>query len=169
MLPGFNHNIKYKNKIFHIQTEDSGEENPIIISHIFIGGNIIATKKTNYSHLLGKENLFENVKAIMENQHKELIKELITGKYDSHPLLSEEEYTSSYRKEITESSHTINTSESESTSSRYNSKQKDTSPFKPISTTSNFTVFGENTISEESLDRIILKFLQENKIDKNKK
>lgn len=164
MLPGFNHNIKYKNRIFHVQTEDSGEENPLIISHLFIGGNIIATKKTNYSHLLGSENISNTVRSIMENQHKELIKELITGKYDSHPLiLNETEKTQSQLsaegissiENLKEKKH-----QPEETISYHN---QDKSPFKPINNKSTFTVFGEGTISEESLDQIILKFLKDNK------
>src|SRR5690606_34821597 len=35
MIPGFNHNIKHKGRIFHIQTEDSGPKNPHIITHLF--------------------------------------------------------------------------------------------------------------------------------------
>ncbi len=41
MVPGFNHNVKYKGQVFHVQTEDSGVENPHIITHLFLGGNIV--------------------------------------------------------------------------------------------------------------------------------
>ena len=39
MIPGYNHNVKYKEGVYHIQTEDSGLDNPHIITHLFIGGN----------------------------------------------------------------------------------------------------------------------------------
>ena len=52
MVQGFNHNIKHKGKLFHIQTEDSGRENPHIITHVFVGGNILATKKTSYADIV---------------------------------------------------------------------------------------------------------------------
>jgi hypothetical protein len=37
-VTGFNHNIKYKGKVYHVQTEDSGVNNPHIITHLFVGG-----------------------------------------------------------------------------------------------------------------------------------
>lgn len=161
MLPGFNHNIRYKNIIFHIQTEDNGEENPIIISHIFVGGNIIATKKQDYSHLLGSEDLNNKIKTLMENQHKELIKELITGKYDSHPLIAGNiESKDISPKPVETASMPQSISDSRRTAQN---KKEDKSPFKPVNEPSLFTVFGEGIISEESLDRIILRYLKENK------
>ena len=39
-VTGFNHNIKHKGKLYHVQTEDSGVNNPHIITHLFVGGNI---------------------------------------------------------------------------------------------------------------------------------
>ncbi len=163
MLPGFNHNIKYRNMVFHVQTEDNGEENPLVISHLFIGGNIIATKKTNYSDLLGRENMGASVRAIMENQHKELIKELITGKYDSHPLVSGvQKHPLDIQPANTQNAETPKT-DNTMPPEKIPPKQKDKSPFKPVTSASGFTVFGESTISEESLDKIILKFLKENK------
>jgi len=44
VVPGFNHNIKHKGRIFHVQTEDSGPKNPHIITHLFVGGNILADR-----------------------------------------------------------------------------------------------------------------------------
>lgn len=85
MITGFNHNIKYQNRIYHIQTEDSGQKNPHIITHLFVGGNIIATKKSDYRHLLGitdSVKLDVAVKDLMEEQHKHMLRNLIHGKYD---------------------------------------------------------------------------------------
>jgi len=161
MLPGFNHNIKYRDKIFHVQTEDNGEDNPLIISHIFVGGNIIATKKTDYSNLLGKENIDSELKLIMENQHKELIKDLITGKFDSHPIVSGVEILDE-KKEQKEDIET-KTTDPINIPKRDIQTEVSRSQFKPVSSNSNFTVFGEETITEETLDKVILRFLKENK------
>ena len=87
MITGFNHNLKYKGAVFHVQTEDSGIKNPHIITHLFIGGNIIATKKISYANIVNKENMEAVVKGIMEEQHKEMINKLLKGAYDSHPLI----------------------------------------------------------------------------------
>ncbi len=44
-VTGFNHNIKHKGKVYHVQTEDSGVNNPHIITHLFVGGNILAIEE----------------------------------------------------------------------------------------------------------------------------
>jgi intein/homing endonuclease len=81
-VTGFNHNIKYKGKVYHVQTEDSGVNNPHIITHLFVGGNILASKKTSYADILNAENLSEVVRELMEEQHKEMLRNLINGVYD---------------------------------------------------------------------------------------
>jgi hypothetical protein len=83
-VTGFNHNIKHKGKVYHVQTEDSGINNPHIITHLFVGGNILASKKTSYADILNAENLSEVVRELMEEQHKEMLRNLINGVYDSY-------------------------------------------------------------------------------------
>jgi len=81
-VTGFNHNIKYKGRVYHVQTEDSGVNNPHIITHLFVGGNILASKKTSYADILNAESLSEVVRELMEEQHKEMLRNLINGVYD---------------------------------------------------------------------------------------
>ncbi|MET0401936.1 MAG: hypothetical protein ABW123_06005 [Cystobacter sp.] len=81
-VTGFNHNIKYKGRVYHVQTEDSGVNNPHIITHLFVGGNILASKKTSYADILNAESLAEVVRELMEEQHKEMLRNLINGVYD---------------------------------------------------------------------------------------
>lgn len=69
--------------MFHIQTEDSGIKNPHIITHLFVGGNILSTKKTSYADILNSDHLEEVVREIMEEQHKAMLRELKRGVYDS--------------------------------------------------------------------------------------
>ncbi len=82
-VTGFNHNIKHKGRVYHVQTEDSGVKNPHIITHLFVGGNILASKKTSYADILNAENLPEVVRELMEEQHKEMLRNLINGLYDN--------------------------------------------------------------------------------------
>jgi hypothetical protein len=82
MIPGFNHNIKHKGRIYHIQTEDSGPKNPHIITHLFVGGNILASKKTEYTEILGKPDYEKTVRSMMEEQHKQMLRNLVNGVYD---------------------------------------------------------------------------------------
>ncbi len=82
-VTGFNHNIKHKGKVYHVQTEDSGAANPHIITHLFVGGNILASKKTGYADIVKTPNLAELVREMMEEQHKEMLRNLINGIYDN--------------------------------------------------------------------------------------
>jgi hypothetical protein len=82
MVTGFNHNVKHRGKAYHIQTEDSGVANPQITTHLFVGGNILATKKTSYADIVSAENLAQVVRELMEEQHKEMLRNLVNGVYD---------------------------------------------------------------------------------------
>ena len=83
MVLGFNHNIKHQGRIFHVQTEDSGVDNPHIITHLFVGGNILATKKTSYADIVNADNLHGIVRELMEEQHKAMLRNLVNGIYDN--------------------------------------------------------------------------------------
>ena len=82
MVPGFNHNVKHRGKTFHVQTEDSGLANPQIVTHLFAGGNILASKKIFYGDIAEAENLIAIVRDLMEEQHKDVLRSLVHGVYD---------------------------------------------------------------------------------------
>ena len=82
MVPGFNHNVKHRVKTFHVQTEDSGLANPQIVTHLFAGGNILASKKIFYGDISEAENLIAIVRELMEEQHKDVLRSLVHGVYD---------------------------------------------------------------------------------------
>ncbi len=82
MVVGFNHNIMYKGEMFHIQTEDSGIANPHIITLLYRGGTIIASKKTCYDDILKVENLEQVVEELMKEQHKDMLRRLKAGEFD---------------------------------------------------------------------------------------
>ncbi len=87
MLTGYNTNITYKNKLYHVQTEDSGENNPVIVSLLYYKGAILASKKTNYSHLINDPDFKNKIREMMKEQHKSLIKELLDGKHTSDSIV----------------------------------------------------------------------------------
>lgn len=89
-VTGFNHNIKHKGKSYHVQTEDSGISNPHLITHLFVGGNILATKKTSYADILGTTDLADLVRQLMEEQHKEMLRNLVSGTYDEIDIANAE-------------------------------------------------------------------------------
>jgi len=82
MLSGFNTNIRHRGVLFHVQTEDSGYGNPQVITHLFYGGNIMASEKRSYADKLESANLEAEVRVLMESQHKAMLKRLTRGEYD---------------------------------------------------------------------------------------
>ncbi|MEM9177751.1 MAG: hypothetical protein AAGC67_21275 [Myxococcota bacterium] len=86
MLSGFNTNFRYRGVLFHVQTEDSGLENPHVITHLFHGGNIMASEKRDYSEFLGEKDgevLEDAVRKLMEGLHKSMLKQLSRGEHDA--------------------------------------------------------------------------------------
>jgi hypothetical protein len=82
MVLGFNHNVTYKGEVFHVQTEDSGLNNPHIITLLYRGGVILCSKKTSYADILMMDNLESVVEELMKAQHKELMRRLKSGEFD---------------------------------------------------------------------------------------
>ncbi len=79
MLVGYNTNVPYKGKLYHVQTEDNGTRNPVIVTLLYIKGTILASKRTSYAHILSDQRYKELVREMMKEQHKTMIKELIRG------------------------------------------------------------------------------------------
>lgn len=83
MITGFNTNSRHRGVLFHVQTEDSGLANPQVVSHLFHGGNILASEKCDYSDKLGCEDLAAEVRKLMEAQHRSMLRCLKEGAHDA--------------------------------------------------------------------------------------
>ncbi len=81
-LSGYNHNLKYKNRVYHVQTEDSGRDNPHIFTHLFHDGTILSTLRSDYSEIVDADYWEDQLRARMQNQHKDMMKGLIKGLFD---------------------------------------------------------------------------------------
>src|SRR5512139_2400963 len=81
-LAGYNHNVRYGNRVYHVQTEDSGEDNPHVISQLFLSGQVLASARFDYRELIGIDGADEKVRKQMQEQHKRLMKELRRGQFD---------------------------------------------------------------------------------------
>lgn len=80
---GFNNNVKFKNAVFHVQTEDSGLDAPHIITHLFAdGGRVIKSHKRSYETQVGRADVGEFVRGLMKAQHLEMVMKLREGGFD---------------------------------------------------------------------------------------
>lgn len=72
MITGFNTDIEHEGVIYHVQTEDKGRTRPIILSLVYNGGTILASKRSPYDDLLNS-NFSERVLAERLNKQHRLI------------------------------------------------------------------------------------------------
>jgi hypothetical protein len=82
-LLGYNNNVRHKNRVFHVQTEDSGVKHPHIITHLFMdGGRILKSTKQSYAEFVGTEGMADVVRNMMKEQHKAMLIALRDGQFD---------------------------------------------------------------------------------------
>jgi hypothetical protein len=82
VITGFNTDIKHNDKVYHIQTEDKGLQNPYIESLVYVGGEILASKKTSYAEQ-AKSGVDEKwIGSLMEQQHRTMIAAIKRGRFD---------------------------------------------------------------------------------------
>ena len=85
MITGCNQDVAYKGKIYHVQTEDRGKANPVIETLIYVGGEILSSKKTSYDDLLQAGYDEPKLMARLEQQHRRVVVDIKLGKYAKEP------------------------------------------------------------------------------------
>ncbi|MCG3191852.1 MAG: hypothetical protein DIJKHBIC_01080 [Thermoanaerobaculia bacterium] len=83
MITGFNTDVKHGGKVFHIQTEDRGLANPVVESLVYVGGEILLSKKSPYDkHILDGKVDESLVRQMMDLQHRRIIEAIRRGRFD---------------------------------------------------------------------------------------
>lgn len=54
MITGFNTDIEHDGVVYHVQTEDKGLDSPLILSLVYLGGEILASKRSRYEDLIAE-------------------------------------------------------------------------------------------------------------------
>ncbi|HEY0169627.1 MAG TPA: hypothetical protein VGB98_01150, partial [Pyrinomonadaceae bacterium] len=82
MITGFNTDVPFDGVTYHVQTEDKGLETPLILSLVYVGGAIIASKRTPYEDLISKG--FDEVVLTerLQRQHKLIIAAIKNGRIE---------------------------------------------------------------------------------------
>lgn len=82
MLTGFNTDVHHDDRIFHVQTEDRGADNPIIETLIYEGGRILDARRRDYGEEAGNGLDRERLSTLLERQHQNVVRDIRLGKYD---------------------------------------------------------------------------------------
>ncbi len=82
MITGYNTDVRYRDLVLHVQTEDKGYANPCMESLIYYGGRVVVAKRASYADLLQSGKGEEEIVALMDHQHRTMIKAIQAGKFD---------------------------------------------------------------------------------------
>ena len=83
MITGFNTDVKHETKVFHVQTEDRGLANPVVESLVYVGGEILMSKKSPYRDLISGDHVDEKaLREMMDLQHRRVIEAVRRGRLD---------------------------------------------------------------------------------------
>jgi hypothetical protein len=82
VITGFNTDIEHDGVVYHVQTEDKGLDSPLILSLVYSGGAILASKRSPYQDLIAsgfdEEALIQRVK----HQHRLICAAINAGRID---------------------------------------------------------------------------------------
>ncbi|HEY8185007.1 MAG TPA: hypothetical protein VIF64_03000 [Pyrinomonadaceae bacterium] len=88
MITGFNTDIEHDGVVYHVQTEDKGLESPLILSLVYAGGEILASKRSRYEDLIksgfDEEKLYQRLK----RQHRLICAAINAGRLDELKRMS---------------------------------------------------------------------------------
>lgn len=83
MITGYNTDVRHQEVVFHVQTEDKGAANPFIESLVYVGGQVLASKRANYADLLAEGRDEKEIVALMDQQHRTMIAAIRQGRFDA--------------------------------------------------------------------------------------
>jgi hypothetical protein len=94
VITGFNTDVEHEGSLYHVQTEDKGLETPLILSLVYMGGEILASKRVRYDDLIAA-GFDEKVLADrLQRQHKLICAAIRSGRLDELRKMSERESSS---------------------------------------------------------------------------
>jgi hypothetical protein len=79
VITGFNTDVVFDGKTYHVQTEDKGLARPVIMSLIYDRGTILASKRTPYDDLVVDQEVDEDVLAERLNKQHRVICAAVKG------------------------------------------------------------------------------------------
>ena len=82
MITGFNTDVEHDGVTYHVQTEDKGLASPLILSLVYTGGEILASKRTSYDDLMAIGFDETALAERLQRQHKLICAAIHTGRIE---------------------------------------------------------------------------------------
>lgn len=93
MITGFNTDVEHDGVTYHVQTEDKGLQTPIILSLVYTGGAILASKRSPYDDLIASGFSPEILAERLQRQHKLICAAVHAGRIAELKQLAERDAT----------------------------------------------------------------------------
>jgi hypothetical protein len=88
VITGFNTDIEHDGVVYHVQTEDKGLDSPMILSLVYVGGTILASKRTPYKDLIAKGFSDEALSERLSRQHRLICAAIHAGRVNDLKKMS---------------------------------------------------------------------------------
>lgn len=88
VITGFNTDIEHDGVVYHVQTEDKGLDTPIILSLVYAGGTILASKRSPYKDLIAAGFSDELLAERLKRQHTLICAAIHSGRIDDLKKMS---------------------------------------------------------------------------------
>jgi len=88
VITGFNTDIEFDGVVYHVQTEDKGLDTPLILSLVYVGGAILASKRATYQDLINEGFDPLVLTERLQRQHKLICAAVKAGRIEDLKRLS---------------------------------------------------------------------------------
>ncbi len=82
VITGFNTDIEHDGVVYHVQTEDKGLDSPLILSLVYSGGAILASKRSPYEDLIASGFNEEALAQRVKRQHRLICAAINAGRIE---------------------------------------------------------------------------------------
>jgi hypothetical protein len=89
MITGFNTDVEHDGTVYHVQTEDKGLASPLILSLVYVGGAILASKRSPYDDLIASGFNEKELSDRLNRQHKLICAAIRSGRIDDLKRMSQ--------------------------------------------------------------------------------
>ncbi|HEV7843097.1 MAG TPA: hypothetical protein VGO69_05335 [Pyrinomonadaceae bacterium] len=89
VITGFNTDVEHDGTVYHVQTEDKGLDSPLILSLVYVGGAILASKRSPYDDLIIKGFNEKELADRLNRQHKLICAAIRSGRIEDLKRMSQ--------------------------------------------------------------------------------
>jgi len=82
MITGYNTDVEHEGIVYHVQTEDKGLETPLLLSLVYSGGAILASKRSSYQDLITKGFNEAALAERLQRQHRLICAAINAGRLE---------------------------------------------------------------------------------------